>query len=86
MNLAEVPFALPPGRFEDPKSLPVDFRYEAVNYIYESSCPSTIQVLSLLTLLKITHLLDAVQPSNDGQAAGMSFVSKVGLGRPTENP
>jgi len=28
----------------------------------------------------------AVQPSNDGQAIGVSFVSKVGLGRPTENP
>lgn len=34
----ELPFALPPGRFEDPKPLPPGFRYEAKEYIRESSC------------------------------------------------
>ncbi|KIM90266.1 hypothetical protein PILCRDRAFT_177691 [Piloderma croceum F 1598] len=62
----EVPYALPPGRFEDPNPLPADFKYEDVDYIYERSY--------------------AVQPNNDGQAVGASFVSKVGLGKPTENP
>jgi len=62
----EVPYALPPGRFEDPNPLPANFKYEDIDYIYEKSY--------------------AVQPNNDGQAAGASFVLKVGLGKPTENP
>ncbi|EPQ55190.1 carboxylesterase [Gloeophyllum trabeum ATCC 11539] len=33
----EVPFALPPGRFEDPKPLPVSYRYEGKEYIREDS-------------------------------------------------
>ncbi|KAI0692905.1 carboxylesterase [Cytidiella melzeri] len=62
----EVPFALPPGRFEDPQPLPADYRYEKKDYILESSY--------------------AMQPENDGQAAGVPFEDKVGLGKPTENP
>lgn len=34
----EVPYALPPGRFEDPEPLPSDFRYEEKEYIVESKC------------------------------------------------
>ncbi|KAF5370021.1 hypothetical protein D9758_001163 [Tetrapyrgos nigripes] len=33
----EIPYALPPGRFEDPKPLPDNFRYEDQEYIKESS-------------------------------------------------
>ncbi|KAI0781938.1 carboxylesterase [Abortiporus biennis] len=62
----EIPYALPPGRFEDPVALPPDFRYEDKDYIYESGY--------------------ATQPTNDGQAAGMPYEDKVGLGKPTENP
>ncbi|KAH9836085.1 carboxylesterase [Rhodofomes roseus] len=32
----EVPYALPPGRFEDPKPLPPGFQYEDKEYVYES--------------------------------------------------
>ncbi|OJA07554.1 hypothetical protein AZE42_07411 [Rhizopogon vesiculosus] len=32
----EVPYALPPVRFEDPKPLPPDFVYEDKDYIYET--------------------------------------------------
>ncbi|KZT66244.1 alpha/beta-hydrolase [Daedalea quercina L-15889] len=32
----EIPYALPPDRFEDPKPLPADYRYEDQDYIYES--------------------------------------------------
>ncbi|TEB33306.1 alpha/beta-hydrolase [Coprinellus micaceus] len=62
----EIPYALPPGRFEDPKPLPLGYRYEAKEYIFESAY--------------------GVQPLNDGQAAGIPFSDKVGLGQPTENP
>ncbi|KAH9939944.1 carboxylesterase [Amylocystis lapponica] len=62
----EVPFALPPVRFEHALPLPSSFRYEDKEYIYEASY--------------------AVQPHNDGQAVGMAFEDKVGLGKPTENP
>jgi hypothetical protein len=34
----EIPYALPPGRFEDPKPLPAEFQYETKEYISESSC------------------------------------------------
>ncbi|KAI0084081.1 carboxylesterase [Irpex rosettiformis] len=33
----EVPYALPPGRFQDPEPLPEDYRYEDKDYIYERS-------------------------------------------------
>ncbi|PSS37448.1 hypothetical protein PHLCEN_2v655 [Hermanssonia centrifuga] len=62
----EVPYALPPIRFEDPQALPLDYRYEDKAYILESSY--------------------ALQPRNDGQAAGVPFEDKVGLGKPSENP
>lgn len=32
----EVPYALPPVRFQDPKPLPPDYRYEDKDYIYET--------------------------------------------------
>ena len=35
---AEIPFALPPGRFEDPVPLPRDYRYEMKEYIRETAC------------------------------------------------
>jgi len=35
---AELPFALPPGRFEDPVPLPQDYRYELKEYIRETAC------------------------------------------------
>ncbi|OBZ67787.1 hypothetical protein A0H81_12181 [Grifola frondosa] len=62
----ELPYALPPGRFQDAKPLPADFWYEDKEYVYESNY--------------------AVQPNNDGQAVGMPYEDKVGLGKPTENP
>ena len=40
----EVPYALPPGRFEDPRPLPADHRYEDKDYILESSCESCCDV------------------------------------------
>ncbi|KAL0954085.1 hypothetical protein HGRIS_005232 [Hohenbuehelia grisea] len=33
----EVPYALPPARFEDPRPLPLDFRYDPKEYISEST-------------------------------------------------
>ncbi|TFK34010.1 carboxylesterase [Crucibulum laeve] len=33
----EIPYALPPRRFEDPESLPKDFRYEEKDYIQEAT-------------------------------------------------
>ena len=33
---AEIPFALPPGRFEDPVPLPRGYRYERKEYIRET--------------------------------------------------
>ncbi|KAF5319051.1 hypothetical protein D9611_012717 [Ephemerocybe angulata] len=62
----EIPYALPPRRFEDSKPLPQGYKYEEKEYIFESSY--------------------GAQPRNDGQAAGMRFEDKVGLGEPTENP
>lgn len=35
---AEIPYALPPGRFEEAKPLPQDYKYEQKEYIHESSC------------------------------------------------
>jgi len=35
---SEVPYALPPGRFENPVPLPSDFRYQDRDYITESYC------------------------------------------------
>jgi hypothetical protein len=34
----EIPYALPPGRFEDPIALPKDYRYENKEYIRETAC------------------------------------------------
>ncbi|KAI0765875.1 carboxylesterase [Trametes elegans] len=62
----EVPYALPPVRFQDPVPLPSDFKYEDKEYILESKY--------------------AVQPTNDGQTAGMPYQDKVGLGKPSEDP
>lgn len=62
----EVPYALLPGRFQDPEPLPSGHQYEDKEYIYESSY--------------------CAQPNNDGQAAGLPYEDKVGLGKPAENP
>ncbi|KAI9513297.1 carboxylesterase [Russula earlei] len=62
---SEIPYALPPGRFENPTPLPSGFRYQDRAYITESSY--------------------AVQPTNDGQAAGIPFRDMAGFGEPTEN-
>ncbi|KAH9888028.1 carboxylesterase [Cubamyces lactineus] len=62
----EVPYALPPVRFQDPVPLPASYRYEEKEYILESKY--------------------AAQPKNDGQAVGMPFEDKVGLGQPSEDP
>ena len=37
-SVPEIPYALPPARFEDPKPLPAGYRYEDKEYIYESKC------------------------------------------------
>lgn len=43
----EVPFALPPKRFEDPEPLPSSgYQYEDKEYVYESSC--MLRSLSIL--------------------------------------
>ena len=34
----EIPYALPPRRFEDPQPLPSDYRYEHKEYIRETAC------------------------------------------------
>ncbi|CDO71038.1 hypothetical protein BN946_scf184844.g42 [Trametes cinnabarina] len=62
----EVPYALPPVRFQDPVPLPASYRYQDKEYILESKY--------------------AVQPNNDGQAAGVPYEDKVGLGQPSEDP
>jgi len=36
--LLEIPYALPPRRFEDPIGLPKSFRYDAKEYIREATC------------------------------------------------
>jgi hypothetical protein len=48
----EIPYALPPGRFENPVPLPSGFRYEDRDYITESSCRfnQSHVMQSLLTL------------------------------------
>jgi hypothetical protein len=37
---SEIPYALPPQRFENPVPLPSDFRYQRRDFITESSCQS----------------------------------------------
>jgi hypothetical protein len=37
---SEIPYALPPGRFQNPVALPFEFRYQHREYISESSCQS----------------------------------------------
>jgi hypothetical protein len=36
--LTEVPYALPPRRFEDPVPLHAQHKYEDKSYIYETAC------------------------------------------------
>lgn len=38
IEFVEIPYALPPTRFEDPVALPSDFVYEKKEYIYEAHC------------------------------------------------
>jgi hypothetical protein len=37
-SVQEVPYALPPARFQAPKPLPVDFRYAEKEYTSELYC------------------------------------------------
>jgi len=43
----EIPYALPPGRFEDPVPLPDNFRYEDKVYIQETTCMFVTIVVSV---------------------------------------
>jgi carboxylesterase type B len=38
LNFLEVPYALPPVRFEDPVALPESYRYENKEYVRETAC------------------------------------------------
>jgi hypothetical protein len=40
LGCPEIPYALPPQRFENPVPLPPEFRYQDRDYITESSCQS----------------------------------------------
>lgn len=40
LGCPEIPYALPPQRFENPVPLPPEFRYQDKDYITESSCQS----------------------------------------------
>ncbi|KAJ7065320.1 Alpha/Beta hydrolase protein [Mycena amicta] len=81
--LAEVPYALPPIRFQDPEPLPPDFRYEDKEYTRELSyCvqphnDGQAQGNSILCPQPVhTHIA----------AIGGDFPDKVGFGKPSENP
>jgi hypothetical protein len=57
LDVLEIPYALPPGRFENPVPLPSGFRYQDRDYITECSCQLTqfdqfrpLRSLSTLTL------------------------------------
>lgn len=41
-QIEEIPYALPPGRFEDPVPLPDNYRYEDKEYILETACKSSV--------------------------------------------
>lgn len=68
----EIPYALPPQRFENPVPLPPEFRYQDKDYITESSCQSRWfhPPQSQRFMFGIDLWPDAVQPNNDGQSAG----------------
>jgi hypothetical protein len=40
LRCPEIPYALPPQRFENPVPLPPEFRYQDKDYVTESSCQS----------------------------------------------
>lgn len=40
----EIPYALPPGRFEDPTPLPKSFKYEKKEYVYETKCTKSFTI------------------------------------------
>ncbi|THH06858.1 hypothetical protein EW145_g3793, partial [Phellinidium pouzarii] len=79
----EIPYALPPRRFEDPEPLPSEYTYEAKEYIYEASfgaqptndgqAEGSIP-LSLCGTFILTH------------SKGIPMRDKLGLGVSTENP
>ncbi|KAF7317742.1 Carboxylic ester hydrolase [Mycena kentingensis (nom. inval.)] len=77
----EIPYALPPERFEDPKPLPPDFRYEDKEYTRESRYGYQPQNdgqargrLSWLAMLFLSRRPDT------------PMENKVGLGKPSEDP
>ena len=83
MCILEIPFALPPGRFERDKPLHEGFQYENKEYIEEYECKCLDNIFYEFTC---NVSIDGVQPTNDGQAAGVPPEDKLGLGKPTENP
>lgn len=44
----EIPYGLPPVRFEDPKPLPTDFRYEEKEYVGETICNFTFWIIMII--------------------------------------
>ena len=48
----EIPYALPPRRFEDPEPLPEGHKYEEKEYVFESKCacliPTNRNILRLI--------------------------------------
>ncbi|KAF7317743.1 Carboxylic ester hydrolase [Mycena kentingensis (nom. inval.)] len=77
----EIPYALPPERFEDPKPLPPDFRYEDKEYTRELRYGYQPQNdgqargrLSWLAMLFLSRRPDT------------PMENKVGLGKPSEDP
>lgn len=72
---------------------PVDLKNRILSRRILNTKTLTTYMKNLVRLLVLPYscycclyYIDAVQPNNDGQAVGASFVSKVGLGKPTENP
>ncbi|KAG6832757.1 hypothetical protein H0H87_000410 [Tephrocybe sp. NHM501043] len=67
----EIPYALPPGRFEDPVALPDNFKYDTREYIFETKCnPNDIQITGLSAGAHSVHqLLHRVSRLPEGQNA-----------------
>ncbi|KAK7692787.1 hypothetical protein QCA50_004420 [Cerrena zonata] len=82
----EIPYALPPIRFQDPQPLPSSYRYEAKEYIYESSycAQPTNDGQAAGTSLEVI-CCKRVKPKY-GICKGVPVEDKLGRGKPTENP
>lgn len=82
----EIPYALFSGRFTDPIPLPKSFTYEDREYIHETKCKDRVIFFRLVLILSSARAIDAIQPTNDGQAGDSDPKGKVGYGKPTEDP